>query len=99
MEATHRYLTQNRDLLLSLCSEHGTPLYVYDAVTIERQYKKLTSAFSSVPLKIKYACKALANQAILKLMKRLGSGLDAVSIEEVQLGLLAGFEPDDILYT
>jgi diaminopimelate decarboxylase len=99
MEETHRYLTSHRDLLLNLCNEHGTPLYVYDAGIIERQYKKITNAFTSVPLKVKYACKALNNQAILKVMKRLGSGLDAVSIEEVQLGLLAGFTPDDILYT
>jgi len=99
MEETHRYLTTHRDLLLNLCNEYGTPLYVYDAGIIERQYKKIANAFATVPLKVKYACKALNNQAILKLMKQLGSGLDAVSIEEVQLGLLAGFAPDDILYT
>jgi diaminopimelate decarboxylase len=29
----------------------------------------------------------------------LGSGLDTVSIQEVQLGLLAGFKPEDIIFT
>ena len=85
--------------LLDACKEFGTPLYVYDAETIERQYKKITTAFSGVNLKIKYACKALSNQAILKLIKNLGSGLDAVSIEEVMLGLKAGFAPQEILFT
>lgn len=85
--------------LLEVSKEFGTPLYVYDAEKISNQYKKITNAFSGVNLKIKYACKALTNQAVLKLMKKLGSGLDAVSIEEVLLGLKAGFSPSEILFT
>ncbi|MFI5134959.1 MAG: diaminopimelate decarboxylase [Chitinophagales bacterium] len=82
-----------------LTEQFGTPLYVYDAAIIERQCRKLSNAFQNVPLKIKFACKALNNIAILKFMRGLGVGLDAVSIEEVQLGLLAGFEPSQILFT
>src|SRR5690606_5507783 len=72
---------------------------VYDANRIEQQYKRLNDAFSGVRMKLKYACKALSNLSILQFLKRLGSGLDAVSIEEVHLGLMAGFAPDDILFT
>ena len=32
-------------------------------------------------------------------MKSLGSGLDTVSIQEVKLGIKAGFEPKEIIYT
>ena len=32
-------------------------------------------------------------------MKQLGAGLDTVSIQEVQLGLLAGFAPEQIIFT
>ena len=39
------------------------------------------------------------NINILKLFKKIGSGLDTVSIEEVKLGLMAGFAPSDILFT
>jgi len=85
--------------LLDLCNQYGTPLYVYDAGKISRQYKKMTDAFSGARIKIKYACKALSNQAILKLMKKLGSGLDVVSIQEAMLGLKAGFQPSEILFT
>jgi diaminopimelate decarboxylase len=85
--------------VLEICKAYGTPLYVYDSSTIERQYKRLTNAFQGVNLKINYACKALTNITILKLMKKLGAGLDTVSIQEVQLGLKAGFEPSDIIYT
>ncbi len=85
--------------LQKLVEDFGTPLYVYDENTLIRQYKRLTSAFKGVKLKVKYACKALSNQAILKLFHKIGSGLDAVSIQEVQLGLKAGFSPEEILFT
>ncbi len=85
--------------LESIAEEFGTPVYVYDGEKIFAQVKALQEAFSAVPLKIKYATKALSNVSVLKLMKKAGAGVDAVSIEEVQLGLLAGFEPSEIMYT
>jgi diaminopimelate decarboxylase len=86
--------------LLALAEEFGNPLYVYDAATIEQQYHRLTNAFSKVEkLRINYAMKALSNVTILKLLKNLGSGLDTVSFQEVQLGLHAGFTPDKIIFT
>ena len=89
----------NRDLL-AIASEFGNPLYVYDAAKIASQYQRLTSAFNSIGnLRINYAAKALSNVSILKLMRQSGSGLDTVSIQEVQLGLAAGFEPQAIIYT
>jgi diaminopimelate decarboxylase len=90
---------QTKDLL-HLAEEFGSPLYVYDAEKIQSQYKRLTNAFSKVEsLRINYAVKALSNISVLKLLKEVGSGLDTVSIQEVELGLLAGFSPDRIIYT
>ena len=85
--------------LLQLAKEFGTPLFVYDADKMESQYKRLVNAFDGLKLNIQYACKALSNQAVLQHFNALGAGLDTVSIEEVQLGLLAGFTPDRIIYT
>jgi len=84
---------------LEVVEQYGCPLYVYDYDIIERQYKRLTDAFSGVKLKINYACKSLTNVNILRLIRQLGAGLDAVSIQEVKLGLHAGFTADEILYT
>jgi diaminopimelate decarboxylase len=84
---------------LEVVEQYGCPLYVYDYDIIERQYKRLTEAFSGVKLKINYACKSLTNINILRLIRQLGAGLDAVSIQEVKLGLHAGFTADEILYT
>lgn len=82
-----------------LIKEYDSPLYVYDAAVFARQYERLMNAFPGVKVRLNYACKALTNLAVLKEFKQMGSGLDAVSIQEVWLGLKAGFEPEKILYT
>jgi diaminopimelate decarboxylase len=84
---------------LELCKTYGTPLYVYDAATMERQYRRITAAFDYPGLRIHYACKALTNVNVLRLFRQWGAALDCVSIQEVQLGIHAGYAPDDILYT
>lgn len=77
----------------------GTPVYVYDAAVVSRQAKRLMEAFMGTPTRFMYACKALTNVAVLKYMRSLGLGLDTVSIEEVLIGLKAGFGPGEILFT
>ena len=86
--------------LLSIAHTYGSPVYVYDANKISAQYERLTKAFATVPsLRINYAMKALSNVSVLKLMRKLGAGLDTVSIQEVKLGLHAGFAPEQIIFT
>ncbi len=82
-----------------LAKDYGSPLYVYDTAVMQRQYERLSKAFAHSKLKINYACKALNNINVLRFFKQLGSGLDTVSIQEVQLGLKAGFAPSDIIFT
>ncbi|MEM9885445.1 MAG: diaminopimelate decarboxylase [Bacteroidota bacterium] len=84
---------------LFMAEKYGCPLYVYDSAVMRRQYERLASAFDVKQLKLNYACKANTNLTILKLFKQWGAGLDTVSIQEVLLGLRAGFEPSEILYT
>ena len=85
--------------LLAAAKEYGTPLYVYHGEKIESQYNRLKGAFKGVSVHLHYAMKALNNINILKIIKGLGSGLDAVSIQEVKLGLRAGFKAEEIMYT
>ncbi len=86
-------------ILLDLANKYQTPLYVYDAHSIIDKYERFKKAFQVKHLKIHFAAKALTNISILKLFKKLGSGLDCVSIQEIKLGLKAGFEPGEIVYT
>jgi diaminopimelate decarboxylase len=90
----------NNQDLLDIASEHGSPVYVYDAEVIIEQYERLVAAFSKAKnLRIHYAVKALSNISILKLFKQLGAGLDTVSLQEVELGLAAGLDPKKIIFT
>jgi diaminopimelate decarboxylase len=85
--------------LVKLADEFGTPLYVYHAEKIKTQYEALVKAFGAIKARFFYATKALTNINILKYINSLGAGLDCVSINEVKLGLKAGFTPDRILFT
>jgi diaminopimelate decarboxylase len=85
--------------LTDIAAEYGTPVYVYHAEKILSQYERLKNAFGDTKVKMKYACKSLNNINVLKLLKQAGCGLDAVSIQEVWLGLKAGFAPSEILFT
>ncbi|NBB19660.1 diaminopimelate decarboxylase [Runella sp. CRIBMP] len=85
--------------VLDIAQQFGTPLYVYDADKIVDKINQLRNAFSSVDLKIKFACKALTNVSILKLMRQNGVELDVVSPQELELGLHAGYEGSQITFT
>ncbi len=89
---THQQLT-------AAANEFGTPVYVYHAERIAQQYGKLQQAFRQCNARFFYACKSLTNLQILKYVQSLGAGLDCVSINEVKLGLMAGFDKKHILYT
>jgi len=86
-------------LVDDLCEIAGAPVYVYDTDIMARQVRRLREAFAGIPLRIMYACKALSNVSVLRVMKGLGTGLDTVSLQEVELGLHAGYTPDEILFT
>lgn len=85
--------------VMDICALAGMPVYVYDTAIMRKQVERLRSAFPTIPLRIKYACKALNNVVVLKYLRSLDVGLDTVSIQEVDLGLHAGFLPHEIMYT
>ena len=90
---------ENNDFV-KVVEKFGSPLYIYEADKIKSQFKRLSNAFKNVEkLRINYAVKALSNISILKLMKKLGSGIDTVSIQEVKLGIKAGFNSNRIIFT
>ena len=85
--------------LIDIAHEFGTPVYVYHAERIADQYRKLQKAFKNSNARFFYACKSLTNINILKYVQSIGANLDCVSINEVRLGLMAGFDKQNILYT
>ncbi|MGL4632820.1 MAG: diaminopimelate decarboxylase [Leadbetterella sp.] len=85
--------------LSEIVEQFGSPTYVYDAAKIEEKVNILKSAFSAIPMKIKYAAKANTNISLLGWMKKLGVEIDVVSPQEMQIALKAGFSPEQIAFT
>ena len=89
-----------KNILFDVSKKYGLPVYVYDKNKIISQYSKLRNAFINIDnLHINYAAKALSNINILNIMKDVGCGIDAVSIQEVELALYVGFKTNQIFYT
>ncbi|MGO4397688.1 diaminopimelate decarboxylase [Achromobacter sp. PAB15] len=74
--------------LTQLATEHGTPLWVYDAAVIRERIAQLRR-FDT----IRFAQKACSNLHILRLMREEGAVVDAVSLGEIERSLAAGFDP------
>jgi diaminopimelate decarboxylase len=85
--------------LEQIAADHGTPLYVYSAESVRRSYRDLDEAFGAHPHRIHYALKANSSFAIAKLLRSVGSAVDANSIGEVELAMRAGFAPADIVFS
>ena len=98
-KAKHKFELSEGLNPLELTEKYDAPLYVYDGAIIERQFNRLNEAFKVPKLILNYACKALTNISILKFLRQLGAGLDCVSVQEIKMGLRAGFQPHEIIYT
>lgn len=84
--------------IAQLAADYGTPLWLYDADTIEQRMTELAS-FDV----IRYAQKANPNLHLLRLLKSLGACVDAVSLGEIERAHRAGFRNtngrSEIVYT
>ena len=55
----------------AIAREAGTPTYVYSAAVVREHYRRLTSAFASVPHRVHFSMKANSNLALLGLLREL----------------------------
>jgi diaminopimelate decarboxylase len=85
--------------LSGIAEAEGTPLYVYSAATIVERYRAIDEAFASYPHSLHYALKANSTLAIARLLRTLGSNVDANSGGEIDVALRAGFIPPQIVFT
>jgi len=77
----------------------GTPVYVYSAATLTRHYRVFEAALAGLPHRICYAMKANSNLAVLRLLARLGAGMDVVSGGEYRRARAAGVPGDRIVFS
>ena len=85
--------------LSAIAEAAGTPTYVYSADAIRARYHAIDCAFAGYPHRLHYALKANSAFAIVRLLKEIGSAVDANSIWEIDLARRAGFEPAEIVFT
>jgi diaminopimelate decarboxylase len=85
--------------LAEIAERVGTPCYVYVAAAIRAAYLRLDTAFGDYPHAVHYALKANSTLAIVRLVKSLGSSVDANSMGEVDVALRCGFLPGQIMFT
>ncbi len=85
--------------LIDISRKVGTPFYVYSAGAIEQNYQEFQRELSVLDHSISYAVKANSNIAILRLIARLGSGMDVVSSGEYQRALAAGVPGNKIVFS
>jgi len=87
---------------VQIAGRYGTPLLVYSRRQILANCETLRRTFSQasgLPLRVCYAMKANPHREILKLLRRQGAWIDAVSPREVEEALRAGFPARRILFT
>jgi diaminopimelate decarboxylase len=77
----------------------GTPLYCYSTATIERHFRVFSAAFSDAKALVCYSVKANSNQAVLRILARLGAGMDVVSEGELRRARAAGVPGDKIIFS
>jgi len=83
----------------SIVEAVGTPAYVYSARAIRNAFSEIDTAFAEYPHAIHYALKANSTLALLRLLRSLGSRVDANSWGEIQVARHAGFDAKDIVFT
>jgi len=81
---------------VELAAEFGTPLYLFDELSLRRKCAEFKAEFGQHydNVKINYSCKAFINKALLLLFMEEGLGLDVVSGGEVGIALSVGFPMD-----
>jgi diaminopimelate decarboxylase len=77
----------------------GTPFYCYSTATLTRHYNVFAKAFSGMDSLVCYALKANSNQAVLRVLAKLGAGADVVSEGEMRRALAAGFPANKVLFS
>ena len=86
--------------VVELANEFGTPLYVFDEVTLRRKCQEFKEEFRKryAETSVIYATKAFTNKALALIIKEEGLGLDVVSGGELSIADSVGFPQDKVYF-
>ncbi|MCB9100393.1 MAG: diaminopimelate decarboxylase [Anaerolineales bacterium] len=88
-------LSLNGHAAVELARQYGTPLYVYDAATIDQQIQAYWQGLAQYAgsSQLTYASKAFLCTALVRLMTEAGVGLDVASAGEIFIAQHGGADP------
>ncbi len=81
-----------------IIAQVGTPVYIYSMRRAVDNFKRIRAAFASLNPHIHYSVKANGSLSLLKGLIRAGAGIDAVSAGEIHRALMAGANPQEIVF-
>ena len=85
---------------VALANDFGTPLYLFDELSLRRKCAEFKTEFGQryKDITIIYAAKAFINGALATLLKEEGLGLDVVSGGELSVAQSVGFPLDKVYF-
>ncbi|MDZ8260302.1 decarboxylase [Nostoc sp. ChiQUE01b] len=89
----------SRELAQELLNNYGSPLYVYNGDHLRETIEQITKAVSYPRTQFRFASVTNGNIALLKIFRSFGWGLHANTPGDIYLGLQAGFDPSEIVYS
>jgi diaminopimelate decarboxylase len=94
------HLTLHGTDLVELCDKHGTPLFVFDEVSLAANFTELRQAFENVYPKVMvcYSVKTNNNLAICQTLKEKGAYVEVSSELDLHVALKAGFPGERIIF-
>src|ERR1044072_7824859 len=92
-----RFLTPQQ--VRSIREQFGTPVFVYDELSLERQAKFMLNFPNAFGLTVYYSIQGGASGAVISLSDPLGLHFDAISIYEAVRAIAVGVAPAKILLT
>ena len=85
--------------IFNIAKKNMTPFYLYSSQQLKENYLNFAKVFRDVKPLICFAAKANTNLTILKILGRLGSGVDVVSGGELLKAIKAGIKPNKIVFS
>ncbi|WP_202985807.1 decarboxylase [Nostoc sp. UIC 10630] len=89
----------SEELAQELLSTYGSPLYVYNGDRLRETIERITKAVSYPRTQFRFASVTNGNIALLKIFRSFGWGLHANTPGDIYLGLQAGFDASEIVYS
>lgn len=83
---------------VQLTEKYGTPLYVYNENILRERCRDMKGLISYKNFTVNYSPKANGNIELLKIIRSEGLRADAMSPGEIYVNILAGYNPEEILY-